>query len=316
MGHVSHSVRERINDPSHKALVNRIRAQVLTGVRSPWEIACDLVDFPDSFPSPDSWHQAMDALNEDEQWDFVDRFVRAVWNDLADEATAWAHEITDVDRLHAAFDIARSKGVVIGEFTDWDVLDDTPDDLGGACTTCEHLDQLVVGTITLFIVFRSLSGHFVPVSDIILEALLDQDLSPDLEQETDHIFELELDWRPHIEHVPDSEDDEEEQPREELSPEEKERIDRFWDSADANISEWLRIYLVKDNRFFEARIRRSWMATITGKIGEPGVVNKQRMDVSESLPAVKRKVFELFDKGWERPGGTPDAELPDHGRVV
>lgn len=198
------SIAERLADPGHADLVEEIRREVLLGDEEVEEISSSLASGFLEAAECDQWEEDMEEPDEDEQEVMSDRFVRAVWNDTAEKARAWAGETTDVDRLRAAFDRMREQNIVVAEFSDWGDMEDDESHLGAAMTSVYEIERIELGPVRLSVAFRSLAGRTRELCDAVLAALTEQGLSPQLEGDKDDevgVVTLDLVWHPHVEPV-------------------------------------------------------------------------------------------------------------------
>ncbi len=303
-------------DPDLVPLVQAIRAEILTGSASPEDIALSLLEQPEAYPDPPRWTQQVEAVDEDEDRAvFVERFVRSVWNETAQQALAWQDETTDVDRLESAFAQLREQDVVVEEFSEWAEMEDDEDDLGAVITPFQVIEDLVLGPVRLPILYRSLRGDDEQLAHAVEAAFREQGLRVTRDGEGHGLLYVDLTWHPHIEAVdPDPEDAD-------LDPEgseDEEREDTSWFYAlfDENMADWGRMYLEKDGRYLEARLRASRLAIIEGDIGGEPRAAKTRMETFDALDHLKEIARERMADGWTRPPGTPDADIPQRGLGV
>ncbi|WP_296136826.1 DUF6891 domain-containing protein [uncultured Tessaracoccus sp.] len=302
-----------VSDPELSTLVEAVRADVLACSEPPEEIAYPLFEDPETYPDPDTWIDQLDSIeDDDERLTYVERFVRAVWNDTARRTRAWDGETTDVDRLGAAFDELRAQGIVVEEFTEWAEMDDDEDDLGAVITHFQMVEDLHLGPVDVIILYRSLSGNDEELERRVVEALRQHDLPHRPDDSSEGVLVVPMTWHPHIDPVsPDP--DENEFDDEEFGEESKEDNSWFHELFDENMAEWGRMYLEKDGRFLEARLRARRLAIIEGAVGGAVTVEKSRVETFDALDRLEAIARERVEDGWARPEGTPDAEIPADG---
>ncbi len=302
-----------VSDPELSTLVEAVRAEILTRFEPPEEIADTLFEEAEAYPDPETWTDTLDSFDDDDaQRDFIDQFVRAVWNDTAQRTRAWEGETTDVDRLEAVFDELSEQGIVVEEFTEWAEMDDDEDDLGAVITHFQMVEDLQLGPVDVIILYRSLSGNDEELERRVVEALRRHDLPHRPDESSEGVLVVPMTWHPHVEPVSPVRD-EDEFDDEEFDGQPEEDSSWFYELFDEDMAEWGRMYLEKDGRFLEARLRARRLAIIEGEVGGAATVEKSRMETFDALDKLKEIARERIADGWTRPEGTPDAEIPADG---
>lgn len=191
---------ELLADPEYEGLVEAAGREVLVGLQSADEIAVEfLLDEGDLTPGPDWWEERMARLDRAGQEHLAKRFMRAVWNDLADKAGAWEGTTTGLDRLRAAFDQLREQNILVEEFTDWSAVEGEERHAGALHTSVFDVDRLELGPVQILMEFRSLTGDAQAVGRAAVDALTAQGLSP--RWDGSEFIEVEVEWLPHLQHV-------------------------------------------------------------------------------------------------------------------